>query len=140
MEKIKGKIRLALKPITNKTFRYGMLLVMLCFGCSTATDKNTTAGKAAVSSPGQDLETLTLQYRVSMDAVAPSKFVAVYEDGMTLALLINWKLDPEQKQQLDALIAHLEAENINGQEFITRGRWIHEGYEVEIYNIKIKRK
>ncbi|MHC4293813.1 MAG: hypothetical protein ACYSTX_05905 [Planctomycetota bacterium] len=140
MEKVKGKIRLALKPITNKAFRYGTLLVVLCFGCSTATDEFTTAGKAAVSNPGQDLETLTLQYRISMDAVAPSKFVAVYEDGMTLGLLIHWKLEPEQKQQLDDLIAHLEAENINGQEFIAQGRWIHEGYELEIYNIEKKSK
>jgi hypothetical protein len=139
MQKIR-KIWIVQKPTASKAFRYGMLLVMLCFGCSTATYENTTPRKTAVSKSGQDLETLTLQYRISMDAVAPSKFVAVYEDGMTLGLKIRWKLKPEKKQQLDALIAHLQKENINGQEFIARGRWIHEGYELEVYNIEEKSK
>ncbi|MHC4132434.1 MAG: hypothetical protein ACYSSP_11275 [Planctomycetota bacterium] len=88
----------------------------------------------------QDVETLTLQYRISMDAVAPSKFVAVYEDGMTLGLNIRWKLPTAQKQQLDALTARLEAENINGQKFTARGRWIHQGYELEVYDIEKKPK
>jgi uncharacterized protein YcfL len=112
--------------------------ILLCFGCSTGTDENSSADKALVSKSSQDVQTLTLQYRISMDAVAPSKFVAVYEDGMTLGLKIRWKLNPAQKQKLDALIAHLEAEKINGQGFIARGRWIHEGLELEVYEIEKK--
>ncbi|MHC4573484.1 MAG: hypothetical protein ACYS76_05050 [Planctomycetota bacterium] len=30
------------------------------------------------------------------------------------------------------------AEKINGQEFIARGRWIHEGLELEVYDIEKK--
>jgi len=113
-------------------------IAAFCFGCSTGTDENSSAGKSLVSKSSQDVQTLTLQYRISMDAVAPSKFVAVYEDGMTLGLKIRWKLGAAQKQELDALIAELEAEKINGQEFIARGRWIHEGFELEVYHIKEK--
>ncbi|MHC4575447.1 MAG: hypothetical protein ACYS76_15170 [Planctomycetota bacterium] len=111
---------------------------VLCFGCSTGTEENSSAGKAVVSKSSQGVQPLTLQYRISMDAVAPSKFVAVYEDGMTLGLKIRWKLDAAQKQELDTLIAELEAEKINGQEFIARGRWIHEGFELEVYDIEKK--
>jgi hypothetical protein len=106
---------------------------MLCFGCSIGPNE-----KAAVSRSGEDVHTLTLQYRISMDAVAPSKFVAVYEDGMTLGLKIHWKLNPAQKKELDALIAQLEAEEINGQEFIARARWIHQGFELEVHDIEKK--
>ncbi|MHC4062149.1 MAG: hypothetical protein ACYSTZ_03045 [Planctomycetota bacterium] len=113
-------------------------VVVLCFGCSTGIDENSSVDTAPVSKSSQDVQTLTLQYRISMDAVAPSKFVAVYEDGMTLGLKIRWKLNRAQRQELDALIAHLEAEQINGQEFIARGRWIHEGYELEVYEIEKK--
>ncbi len=116
----------------------GLGVAALCFGCSKGTDENSLAGKAVVSKSSQDVQTLTLQYRISMDAVAPSKFVAVYENGMTLGLKIHWKLNAAQKQELDALIARLEAEKINGQEFIARGRWIHEGFELEVYDIERK--
>jgi hypothetical protein len=111
---------------------------VLCFGCSIRADQNSSTDKTLVSKSNQDVRTLTLQYRISMDAVAPSKFVAVYEDGMTLALKIRWKLNPAQKQELDALIAKLEAEQINAQEFIARARWIHEGFELEVYDIQKK--
>ncbi|MHC4239620.1 MAG: hypothetical protein ACYSUC_07675 [Planctomycetota bacterium] len=104
-------------------------VVVLCFGCSTGIDENSSVDTAPVSKSSQDVQTLTLQYRIS---------VAVYEDGMTLGLKIRWKLNRAQRQELDALIAHLEAEQINGQEFIARGRWIHEGYELEVYEIEKK--
>ena len=113
-------------------------LVVLCFGCSVRRDENSSADKPLLSKSSQDVQTLTLQYRISMDAVAPSKFVAVYEDGMTLGLKIRWKLNSAQKQELDALIARLEAEKTNGQEFIARARWIHEGLELEVYDIEKK--
>jgi hypothetical protein len=116
----------------------GLGVAVLCFGCSRGTEENSSAGKAVVSKSSQEVQTLTLQYRISMDAVAPSKFVAAYEDGMTLGLRIRWKLDAAQKQELDALIVGLEAEKINGQEFIARGRWIHEGLELEVYEIEKK--
>ncbi|MHC4648917.1 MAG: hypothetical protein ACYTBJ_25975 [Planctomycetota bacterium] len=126
---------------TTDTKLYSLLVsgvAALCLGCSTGTDEDSSAGKAVVSKSSRDVRTLTLQYRISMDAVAPSKFVAVYEEGMTLGLKIRWKLDAAQKQELDALIARLEAEKINGQEFIARGRWIHEGLELEVYDIEKK--
>ncbi|MHC4617813.1 MAG: hypothetical protein ACYTEQ_08675 [Planctomycetota bacterium] len=113
-------------------------IAVLCSGCSTGTNENSSAGKAVVSKSSQEVQTLTLQYRISMDAVAPSKFVAVYEDGMTLGLRIHWKLDAGRKREVDALIAELEAAKINGQEFIARGRWIHEGFELEVYDIEKK--
>jgi len=113
-------------------------IAAFCFGCSTGTDENSSAGKSLVSKSSQDVQTLTLQYRISMDAVAPSKFVALYEDGITLGLKIHWKLNTADKRELDALIAHIEAEKINGQEFIARARWIHEGYELEVYDIEKK--
>jgi hypothetical protein len=53
-------------------------------------------------------------------------------------LKIRWKLDAAQKQEVDALVAELEAAKINGQEFIARGRWIHEGFELEVYDIEKK--
>jgi hypothetical protein len=116
----------------------GLGVVVLCLGCSTGREKNSSACKAVVSQSSQEVETLTLQYGISIDAVAPSKFVAVYEDGMTLGLKIRWKLDAAQKQEVDALVAELEAAKINGQEFIARGRWIHEGFELEVYDIEKK--
>ena len=108
------------------------------FGCSIRPDENSSTDKPLVSKSSQDVQTLTLQYRISMDAVAPSKFVALYEDGMTLGLKIHWKLNPANKRELDALTARLEAEKINGQEFIARARWIHEGLELEVYDIEKK--
>ena len=113
-------------------------LGLLCFGCSIRPDENLSTDKPLVSESSQDVQTLTLQYRISMDAVAPSKFVALYEDGMTLGLKVHWKLDPARKQELDALIARLEAEKNNAQEFIVTARWIHEGFELEVYDIKKK--
>ena len=111
---------------------------VFCFGCSIRPDENSSTDKPLVSESNQDFQTLTLQYRISMDAVAPSKFVALYEDGITLGLKIHWKLNTADKRELDALIAHIEAEKINGQEFIARARWIHEGYELEVYDIEKK--
>ena len=43
-----------------------------------------------------EIQDITLQYRISMDAIAPSQFVAIYNNGMTLGLKIHWKLSGTQ--------------------------------------------
>jgi hypothetical protein len=85
-----------------------------------------------------EIQTLTLQYRIWQDAVAPSQFVAVFEKGMTLGLKIHWKISEEKKKELDVLISQLEKNGKNGQEFIVEGKWISKGFELEIYNIEKK--
>ena len=81
---------------------------------------------------------ITLQYRISMDAVAPSQFVAVYPDGMTLGLKVHWRIAEHKKNELDALLATLEKAGENGSEFAATARWIHEGAELEVYEIDKK--
>ena len=138
-ELIEGKIRPYTDTINMKQHTLlSLCLVLFCFGCSIRSEEISSTNKPLVSKSSQDVQTLTLQYRISMDAVAPSKFVALYENGMTLGLKIHWKLNPADRQELDALIAQLEAEKINGQEFVVRARWIHEGYELEVYDIEKK--
>lgn len=88
------------------------------------------------SNPNHDVRTFTLQYRTAMDAVSPSAFVAIYPDGMTMGLKIQWKIKEKDKALLDALLEELEKRGENGKEFTARGKWILEGFELEVYEIK----
>ena len=104
---------------TTDMKRYSLLVLcaaVLCLGCSTGREENSSAGKAVVLQSRQEVETLTLQYRISMDAVAPSKFVAVYEDGMTLGLKIRWELDAAEGVVYAAVLAFLRGHGIGGVE------------------------
>ena len=113
-------------------------LVCTCalFGC--VADENATPSPSVARScePARGIRSITLQYRISMDAVAPSQFVAVYPDGMTLGLKVHWKIGEQKKSELEALLATLERAGDNGREFTATARWIHEGAELEVYEIE----
>ena len=70
--------------------------------------------------------------------MAPSQFVAMYPNGMTTGLKIRWKIEEKEKKALDALLAQLEKDGPNGREFTAKGKWIHEGFELEVYKIERK--
>ena len=73
-----------------------------------------------------------------MDAVAPSQFVAIYTNGMTMGLKVNWKIEEKKKKELDTLLAQLEKDGPNGSEFTAKAKWINEGFEIEVYEIERK--
>lgn len=79
-----------------------------------------------------DEEKITLQYRVKLDAVVPSGFVALHDKGMTLRLKITWDISAAKKEELDALIKKLEDMQINGVEFECKGQWIIKGTELRV--------
>jgi len=71
-----------------------------------------------------------LQYRVARDAVAPSRFVAVSDKGISAPLEITWDLPKEEnkkKKEFDALIKKLEDKQINGVEFECKAEWLMRG-------------
>jgi hypothetical protein len=75
-------------------------------------------------------ERITLQYRVARDAVAPSRFVAVSDKGISAPLHITWdlpKAEDKKKEKFDALIKTLEDKQINGVEFECKGEWLMTG-------------
>ena len=75
-------------------------------------------------------EKITLQYRVARDAVAPSRFVAVSDKGISAPLDITWDLPKAEgikKGEFDALIKKLEEKQINGVEFECKGEWLMSG-------------
>lgn len=72
-------------------------------------------------------ERVTLQYRVARDAIAPSRFVAVSDKGISGPLEITWdlpKADDKKKEEIDTLIRRLEEKQINGVEFECKGEWL----------------
>ena len=113
-----------------------VILVGLCGGCATRQVATSQPAAVAEAAPKDDLRTLTLQYRTMWDAVASSKFVAIYPNGMTMGLKIHWKIGDEKKRQLDAVIAQLEKDRLNAKEFTARGEWIHNGFELVVYEIE----
>lgn len=113
-------------------------LLILSTVCSKHQKESPITNEENITKRNQEIRDLTLQYRISMDAVAPSKFIAIYKDGMTLGLKIHWKISETKKQELDQTIKQLEDQGLNGKEFIAKGRWLHEGYELEIFEIKEK--
>lgn len=75
-------------------------------------------------------EKVTLQYRVARVAVAPSRFVAVSDKGISAPLEITWdlpKAEDQKKEEFDALIKELEDKQINGVEFDCKGEWLTRG-------------
>jgi hypothetical protein len=92
------------------------------------------------------IEKVTLQYRVSKDAFAPSKFVAVIDKGISLPLEVTWDLpkpddkdkkaeQEKLKKDFDDLIKRLEAGEINGVEFECKGEWIKKGFKLRITTV-----
>jgi hypothetical protein len=91
-------------------------------------------------------EKVTLQYRVALDAIAPSKFVALFDGGMSVPLELSWDLpQPEspakqeaqqkQKKQFDDMIKTLEEKGINGVEFECSGEWLHKGFRLRVTSV-----
>ena len=83
-------------------------------------------------------EAVTLQYRVARDAVAPSRFVAVTDKGISAPLDIRWDLptaEEKKKGELDALIKKLEERQINGVEFECRGEWLMGGAMLRVTTV-----
>lgn len=91
-------------------------------------------------------EKVTLQYRTSRDAFAPSKFVAVLDGGVTAGLELNWDLpkhaDKEQqaaqekaKKDFDGLIQNLENRKVNGVEFECQGDWLKKGLKLRVATV-----
>jgi hypothetical protein len=107
-------------------------------GCAQSPALLPSSSAASSSRPKDEIQTLTLQYRIRMDAVAPSKFVAIYPNGMSMGLKVHWKIEEEKKKELDDLLAQLEKEGVNGREFTVKAKWIHEGFELEVYEIEKK--
>jgi hypothetical protein len=91
-------------------------------------------------------EKVTLQYRVALDAFAPSKFVAVIDGGITLPLKFSWDLakledrdqreaQEKQKKEFDDLIKKLEDKKINGVEFECQGEWLTKGSKLRVTSV-----
>lgn len=130
-----------MRNVRTQKMKYPIIfavVISLLSGC--VKNQATTSSPCATSSskPKEGIHTLTLQYRISMDAVAPSKFVAIYSTGMTMGLKVHWKIGEEKKKELDALLAQLEKDGSNGREFTAKAKWIHEGFELEVYEIEGK--
>ena len=64
--------------------------------------------------------------------------MAVYPDGMTLGLKVHWKIGEQKQKELDTLLAALERGGVNGSEFTATAQWVHEGLELEVYEIERK--
>lgn len=91
-------------------------------------------------------EKVTLQYRTSRDAVAPAKFVAVVDGGITLGLDVAWDLpkhadldkqaaQDKAKKDFDGLLQNLENRQINGVEFDCRGEWVKKGFKLRVVTV-----
>jgi hypothetical protein len=118
------------------------IIIIVGIGFFTGCVKNQVATPSpnvpSVSKFTNEIQIFTLQYRISRDAVSPSKFVAIDSNGMTLGLRVNWKITEEKKKELDALLAQLEKDGVNGAEFKAKAKWIHAGFELEVYEIERK--
>lgn len=110
--------------------------ILTLAGCTQSQTTMPSSSTASSSKTNDDVQTLTLQYRIWMDAVAPSKFVAIYPNGMSMGLKVHWKIEEEKRKELDDLLAQLEKEGVNGREFTVKAKWIHKGFELEVYEIE----
>jgi hypothetical protein len=92
------------------------------------------------------IEKVTLQYRTSRDAFAPSKFIAVNGNSSSAPLEVSWDLPkPEDKEKrevldkankdFDALIKKLEQKGINGAEFEAKGEWLDRGFRLKLTTV-----
>gem|GEM_PF-1703336 len=86
----------------------------------------------------QGIHDIILQYRIWQDSVAPSSFVVIAPNGMSMGLKIDWKLTPESKAELDARLAELEKNGPNGRLFRAKGNWIVMGNQLEVHEIEEK--
>jgi hypothetical protein len=88
--------------------------------------------EARVEEGGEEGEELRLQYRISRDAVRPSSFVAITDQGMSAPLELVWDLprleDTTERmvqivaqREFEVLIRELEIQGPNGVEFRTVG-------------------
>jgi hypothetical protein len=125
----------------------GQRLLLLSVACTVLALISPDAGTA----PGQEkkaerTEKVTLQYRCAKDAVAPSRFIAVFDEGTTLPLKMTWDLpkakdkekreaQDKQKKAFDDLIKKLEDQEINGVEFECRGEWIKKGFSLRVTTV-----
>jgi hypothetical protein len=112
--------------------RVGVHAAVVVLACCTV-----GASRAHAQGKTGSIETVTLQYRVALDAVAPSRFVAVSDRGISVPLEVTWDLPNtdahrKQKAQFDELIRSLEAKGINGVEFECRGEWLLRGASLRI--------
>ena len=83
-------------------------------------------------------EKVMLQYRVARDAVAPSRFVAVSDKGISAPRDITWdlsKAEEKKKKEFDALIKKLEDKQINGVEFECKGEWLMRGAMLRVTTV-----
>jgi len=107
----------------------GLAIALLATACSGVAE---TLNVPSAPNSGKE-QKVTLQYRVSRDAFAPSKFVGVVGDGITNGLSLVWELplpeseaqklvQQEEKERFDSLIEMLEARQINGVEFECTGK------------------
>jgi hypothetical protein len=103
-------------------------------------------GQEQDKSKAGPIERITLQYRVARDALAPSRFVAMIDDGVSPPLELTWALPmPEEEDRREALekqrtefhklIEGLEAKQINGVEFECEGQWIQRGALLRITTV-----
>ena len=106
----------------------GLALGLLTAGCSGVEKISMERPPPRAGAEGM----VTLQYRVARDALAPSRFVGVMGDGITLGLSLVWDLPvaeseeeklarDEEKERFHRLIEMLEAQQINGVEFECAG-------------------
>lgn len=117
-----------------------LVLCLLLTACASGAGQDAHAAGKRLTHGGHHRQQLTLQYRVRADAVAPSQFVAVYPQGMSMGLVIHWRLDDDAQARLDARLAELEQAMHNGAMFSAEARWIEEGRELEVYRIDTGRQ
>jgi len=107
----------------------GLALGLLAAGCSGVAE---TLRVQSPSGSGSE-KRVTLQYRVAGDALAPSRFVGVVGDEITLGLSLVFSLpssesekknvaQQKEKERFQRLIEMLEARQINGVEFECTGK------------------
>src|SRR6476620_793299 len=65
----------------------------------------------------EQTQKVTLQYRVKLDALMPSSFLAVKAKDLTGPVKLIWDIpaaDAQKKKQFEGLIKRLEEKSING--------------------------
>ena len=112
-----------------KNVAFCLAMGLLATGCSGVAEP---LNVQFPSRPGPERK-VTLEYRVARDAFAPSRFVGVVGDGITMGLSLVWELpspetdenkvaQQEERERFQRLIEMLEARQINGVEFECTGK------------------
>src|SRR5262249_32319733 len=125
----------------NRQWLFGVSLTGAMIACTTL-----ARGQEKDKEKRDATEKVTLQYRVSKDAFAPSKFVAVIGGGISQPLNVSWDLPnlkdkdkkavhERHKKEFDDLIKKLEANEVNGVEFECRGEWLKKGFRLRITSV-----